>query len=480
MKRLFAIAVLLFVGFAIPPSVEAGKWVNGLYAKSITDVLRIYSKNYIKGKKKGCGGFLPLGIANLSRDRFPEVVYGMQVTDCKTDGHTYLRAKTIVITRNARGKFSLYKPMMRVMPYSNHAREAIIADFNGDKRNDLFIADHGYDGQPFPGDQNTLVLSRGKRGFFNAAKRLPKITDMSHGVGAGDVDGDKDIDLFLTQNPSDASPVGAYFLENRKGKFIRVREGRWLDKSLSDISHDGRARNNQYFTAGIEDIDGDGQTDLILTSGKFQGLQNSRIVFGKKGKFLKANIVDFPASRFKNKGISTHYVVEDLDRNGLKDLILVHNRMPPGKNFQGMSFQALLQTKKRIFKDKTARYLPGLHYSTGEWCWWLHLVDLNNDNRKDIVCTSLRPMQEKGKPDRPLVLLRQKNGQFKPVRTSNLSGGEGWTLRGLWPADIDNDGQIELIGFRLKTDSEATWGMILQVVELSTKKVKTKFIDKTR
>ena len=38
-------------------------------------------------------------------------------------------------------------------------RQIIIADFNSDRRNDIFVADHGYDAPPFPGHPNALALS---------------------------------------------------------------------------------------------------------------------------------------------------------------------------------------------------------------------------------------------------------------------------------------------------------------------------------
>ena len=120
MKGLIAIAVLLMAWFAVPPPVEAGKWVNGLYAKSITDVLTIDHRKEIKGRKKGCPIPIGFGVADFSGDGRPEILYGGHTVDCVTNAVTHLRAKTVVISRSARGKFSLYQPMMRVMPYTNH------------------------------------------------------------------------------------------------------------------------------------------------------------------------------------------------------------------------------------------------------------------------------------------------------------------------------------------------------------------------
>ena len=76
MKRLFAIAVLLFVGFAFPPSVEAGKWVDGLYAKSIIDVYKVYYNRYTKGGKKGKPVLFQFGMGDFSGDDLPEIVLG--------------------------------------------------------------------------------------------------------------------------------------------------------------------------------------------------------------------------------------------------------------------------------------------------------------------------------------------------------------------------------------------------------------------
>jgi len=484
MKRLIAVVALIALVASVPMPAMAGKWAKGLYAKSITDVYKVYYNRYTKGGKKGKPVLFQFGVGDFSGDNLPEIVLGGPILDMKTSGQLYTRMKTFVISPSKKGKFSLYKPMHNVMPYSDNARHAIIADFNGDNRNDLFIVDHGIDADPFPGDQNVLVLSRGKRKFFNAKTRVPKLKDFSHGVAAGDVDGDGDIDLFIAQSRHEGSSHH-YFLENRKGKFIRVPNGKWIDESLSKIATGTSAPGggiDRLSTAGLEDIDGDGQIDLVLVIGKGESLHNTRIVFGQKGKFKASNVVELPADGFfKNKSITRHYIAGDIDGNGLKDLILLHIADQGGTQ-KGTSLQVLVQTKKRKFKDKTKRYIPfGGSYKQGDWSYTLHLADLNNDKRKDLVVQSMSPLKASGVVTPPRVFLQQKNKQFKPVPNSNLNGDHNWQLFGIQPVDIDGDGQLELVGHkRHEASNPAKNYFVVQVVELTTKKTKKpEIIDKT-
>ena len=483
MKRLIGVVALIILLVSVPMPAMAGKWAKGLYAKTITNAYKVYYNRYTKGGKKGSPVLLQFGVGDFSGDDLPEIVYGGPLLDPKTGGNLYTRMKTFVISPSKKGKFSLYKPMHNVMPYNNEARHTIIADFNGDNRNDLFIVDHGYDADPFPGDQNALVLSRGKRKFFNAKTRVPKLKDFSHGAGAGDVDGDGDIDLFIAQSRHEGSSHH-YFLENRKGKFIRVPNGKWIDESLSKIASGTSAPGggiDRLSTAGLEDIDGDGQIDLILVTGKGEALHNTRIVFGHKGKFKASNVVELPADGFfGNINITRNYVAGDIDGDGLKDLILLHIADIGGSQ-KGMSLQVLVQTKKRIFKDKTKRYIPFAGSTKkAEWSYALHLADLNNDKRKDLVVQSLGSLMATGGGFPPRVFLQQKNEQFKPVPNRNLTGDHNWQLNGIQPVDIDGDGQLELVGSKtMEASNPAKNYFFVKVVELTTKKTKPEFIDKT-
>ena len=145
----------------------------------------------------------------------------------------------------------------------------------------------------------------------------------------------------------------------------------------------------------------------------------------------------------------------------------------------GTSLQVLVQTKKRKFKDKTKRYIPfGGSYKQGDWSYALHLADLNNDKRKDLIVQNVGPLRIKGEVSPPRVFLQQKNKQFKPVRINNLTGGRDWILYGIQPVDIDGDGQMELVGQNKRESSNpANNYFTIQVIELTTKKVKTKFVS---
>ena len=83
------------------------------------------------------------------------------------------------------------------VPRTEHGRQIVIADFNGDGRNDIFVADHGYDADPFPGYPNTLGLSTPAGKLVDASANLPAESGFSHSATAADIDHDGDLDLYV-------------------------------------------------------------------------------------------------------------------------------------------------------------------------------------------------------------------------------------------------------------------------------------------
>jgi hypothetical protein len=449
------------------------EWVDGLYAKSITDEFKVLSKDFSKSVESGGSQIIPLGSGDFSGDGLPELVYGIQYWDLKKGSHI----KPIFLTNTPGKGFSLFKPIMDIVPYNQVARSSVIEDFNGDGVNDIFFADHGVDWEPYPGHQNSLILSAPNGKFINATSNLPQILDFTHGVTSGDVDSDGDIDLFVTQAGQPNAPH--YFLRNNgKGRFTKVPDGQLLDRGFSYISFQpgpGHKRSNLYYTPGLEFVDDDDQLDLILLSGKLEGADNNRIIFGSNSGFKKSDALELQSGRFGKKSAGYNYLVTDIDNDGDNDILILHVTINPliERSHLGTDLQVLIQGKNRKFVDKSNFYFPGITFDYGTWNKSLNLIDINNDDKKDIVLVATNgidaPMQQQIgsqiKQAPPKVFIRQEDGSFRPLNNDLLTGGEKYTLAGIRPIDIDNDGDIEFV-------VQKNWenGFTLQVLELTTNK----------
>ena len=449
------------------------EWVDGLYVKSIKDEFNVFSKDFSKPGYSGSSMIIPLGSGDFSGDGVPEVVYAISYGDLKRGS----QIKPIFLTTTPGSGFSLFKPIMDVVPYVDQPRDFIINDLNGDGINDIFIADHGADHEPFPGAQNLLILSAPNGKFINATSNLPQISDFSHGVASGDVDSDGDIDLFVTQNGTNYNIPHYFLINDGKGKFSKVRDGHLLDSSLSFLSRVSKyIRRNFYYDAALEFVDDDDKIDLILLSGKLNGDENNRIVFGSNSGFNIGNSIELQPGRFKSKSIGVNCLLTDIDNDGDNDILILH-ATDTGHRWIGTDLQVLIQEENRKFVDKSDFYFPGITFDYGTWGMYLNLIDINNDNKKDIVITGWGgiddPPKQKGKSAPPKVFIRQDDGSFRPLNNNLLTLGKYHTLAGTYPIDIDNDGDIEFVSYKVVYKVvKGNIGFTLQVHELTTSKEK--------
>lgn len=140
------------------------------------------------------------------------------------------------------------------VPPATHARKSLVADFNGDLRDDILVLDHGFDADPFPGSTPKLII-QDSPGVFSWS-RLTDQTGFHHGGAAGDVDNDGDIDVFV----GGMSPL--LFINDGFAGFGMVtnRFGGGIDK---------------IFSAELIDVDQDRFLDLLAGAHERDGDQAS-------------------------------------------------------------------------------------------------------------------------------------------------------------------------------------------------------------
>ena len=261
-------------------------------------------------------------------------------------------------------------------PEGIHAREVLMADFNGDGNNDFFIADHGYDEPPFPGWSNQLLLWTAD-GYEDVSDRLPPdTTGYTHNAAVGDVDGDGDVDI-LVANTSGQFSEGPYFLLNDGAAQFTVDTERLPERVQTD---------QVYFSNAVElaDLDGDGRVDLLMGANDFE-TSASFIYWGDAdGEFHDERVTELPAPEFLHafgifNVIST--ALQDLDGDGRPDVVLGGY---DDELHRGM--QLLINAGDRQFLDETRRRVGHSAWSLTESWHVAHVfLDFNADGTLDIV-----------------------------------------------------------------------------------------------
>lgn len=153
-----------------------------------------------------------------------------------------------------------------------HTAQVAFGELNGDGRPDMFAAHSGWDRDPFPGEQNLLLLSRPEGGWRNATDTLPQLDDYSHSAAISTIRRGQAPDIVVGNGYPGQNGILTYALLNDgAGSFTAtevVRLGDPVGAGTILPIRPGEAMGPGSVFPGtvLTDLDGDGLDELIVTA----------------------------------------------------------------------------------------------------------------------------------------------------------------------------------------------------------------------
>lgn len=313
------------------------------------------------------------------------------------------------------------------LPKRVHPRHVFCADFNGDGRQDVFVAAHGWDAPPFPMELNALLVSSNGR-WVDQSATLPQTPAFTHTAALADIDGDGDIDIYVGSNSKGPSP---YFLINDgHGKFTA---------DTTRLPPDMPAVAEQQLTSALVDINNDGFPDLVLPA--YRDREGRVLMNDRTGRFTgSAKALPKPPPVPRGGSVIFAMWVEplDVDGDGWMDLVLVFTN---SSSANGTALQLLRNDRAGGFIDETQNRFAGSQNSSDEgWVDMLRAVDINGDGALDLVATLY---QGKTTVETPFLWLNDGNGRFRPVTRAMLKLAPNPNVSLVM--DVNGDGKMDIV-----------------------------------
>ena len=279
----------------------------------------------------------------------------------------------IYLIKNDGGNFSLWKTLNGfVFP-----RRGLLGDYDGNGYLDYLVADQGLE-TDFAGALLGIVY------FYKdsvALKYIPNSKEFNHTAASGDIDMDGDIDIITADSK---------YINDGKGNFAK------LNATTENIKAG-------YFHNQLYDLDNDGKLDAIFGGSEIFGDSiydssprkyngNNRIYWNDGlGNYSYTNSNPLPLTYTQTK--DTFTIVDDFNfidfnNDGYQDIIVLKGC------WKGVGYyiQFLQNNKNKTFTEVTEQYIDFYKFNIPdgkpndfEWLGWIRLVDLNKDNKLDII-----------------------------------------------------------------------------------------------
>ncbi|MBC7568749.1 MAG: VCBS repeat-containing protein [Spirosoma sp.] len=344
------------------------------------------------------------------------------------------------------------------------------ADRDGDL--DLYVVTGGNE---FSGDMvgqfDRLYLNDGAGNFSRATNALPPMFDNKSCVKPFDIDGDGDLDLFV------GGRVVAFGYGKLPKSYLLINDGKGKFSDQTDKLAPGLRRAGMITDAVWADYDNDKDMDLIL-AGDWMPIR----IFANTGGKL-AEVQSFMASNTPMSGFYQHVVAADFDKDG--DLDLVAANLGTNTKLRKSSDAFLRMFVKDIDNNQTAEQI--IAYNRGKTLYPLAFKDELGKQLPGIINKRFTDyVSFAGKPLDDVLTSSELDGageftadQFASIYLENQNGkftvrelpimAQVSKLFALLPYDIDNDGDLDLLGggnfYGVSTYQgryDASYGLVLQ------------------
>jgi len=282
----------------------------------------------------------------------------------------------VYIIKNTNNNFTLWKKLDGfIWPMVGG-----LGDFDNNGYLDFWVSDQGYENPQqnyYPGAPIGIVY------FYKDSanvKYIPNSTDFNHTASSGDIDNDGDVDLIT---------VDYKYINDGKGNFDK-------QNAIKEKVNAG------YFHNEIYDLDNDGKLDMIIGHAEIFGDSiwdsnprkyngRNRIYWGNSNEFSYTNSTQLPMTHPNTKdtfAIVDDYLFYDFNSDGWQDIIILRSCWRGA----GYYIQFLQNNKNRTFTEVSEQYIDNYKYNIPNgspnsfvWLVRLRLVDLNGDNKLDII-----------------------------------------------------------------------------------------------
>ena len=314
--------------------------------------------------------------------------------------------------------------------------ELLVEDFNGDGRQDLFIADMGLDDYPWGGAPNYMFIqTMDGRLVDESEARLPEIIAWSYSEDAGDIDNDGDIDIYCNQHFLTTDQDEGY-----AGIYINDGNG-YFTYDTTRLPRIVTITRNGFGTPTFFDIDQDNDLDIFSGSApsEFSGVELTNISHNRdvilfndgNGYFSYLDSMIFPIHDppyFESEG-QPNVPIEDINNDGWDDIVQVRSRQAEWVEGGSPRLKIYLNNRNGTFRH--ADYM----LSEYEYFDMPYIDDFNNDGRGDFIASA--------KKNGFKLFLNRANVEFidaSPLIPLNLD----W-YQMAYPTDLDNDSDIDIL-----------------------------------